>query len=150
MTVRKYVLDTNLFIAADRDAAFGEEVAAFYETHLPYTYFHAVVAQELLQGAIDERRGAEIRRGYVRPFEARRRVITPAFSAWARSGEVVAALVRRKVVSAAGITRSFLNDVLLAVSCREAGVTLVTRNVEDFERIRRVERFDFIAPWPRL
>lgn len=147
--MRKYVLDTNLYIAADRDAAFGEELSAFYDTCLPFTFFHAVVAQELLLGAVDKRRGAEIRRGYIRPFEARRRVITPTFTAWARSGEVAAALVRGKFISATGFTRSFLNDVLLATSCREVGVTIVTQNLEDFERIRRVERFDFTAPWPR-
>ena len=42
--MRKYVLDTNLYIAADRDAAFGEELSAFYDTCLPFTFFHAVVA----------------------------------------------------------------------------------------------------------
>lgn len=147
--MRKYVLDTNLYIAADRDAARGEELAAFYESHLPFTFFHAVVAQELLQGAVDARRGAEIRRGFVRPFEARRRVITPTFAAWARSGEVAAALVRAKVISSAAFTRSFVNDVVLAISCREAGVTLVTQNVADFERIRRVEPFDYVGPWPQ-
>ncbi len=147
--MRRHALDTNLCIAADRDAAFGEELSAFYDTCLPFTFFHAVIAQKLLLGAVDERRGAEIRRGYIRPFEARRRVITPTFTAWARSGEVVAALVRRKFISATGFTRSFLNDVLLATSCREVGVTIVTQNLEDFERIRRVERFDFTAPWPR-
>lgn len=146
--MRKFVLDTNLYIAADRDAAFAEELVAFYEAHLPFTFFHAVVAQELLQGAVDARRAAEIRRQLVRPFEARGRVITPTFAAWARSGEVVAALVRPKSLRAAGVTRSFLNDVVLAMSCREAGATLVTQNLADFERIRRVAPFDFVAPWP--
>ncbi|MGQ0765090.1 MAG: type II toxin-antitoxin system VapC family toxin [Gemmatimonadota bacterium] len=147
--VPKFVLDTNLYIAADRDPVFAEELAAFYGSFLPYTFFHAVVAQELLLGAINEQSRAEVRRGYIRPFEARRRVITATFAAWARSGEVAASLIRAKVISRTGFTRSFLNDVLLATSCRELGVTLVTQNLEDFERIRRVERFDFTAPWPR-
>lgn len=143
-----FVLDTNLYIAADREAAAGEELIAFYSAFLPFTWFHAVVAQELLLGATDQRRGAELRRGYVAPFEARRRLVTPTFTSWARSGEVAAALVRKKHISAAGFTRSFLNDVLLAVSCREVGATLVTRNLVDFERIRLIERFEFVAPWP--
>ncbi len=34
--------------------------------------------------------------------------------------------------------RSFWNDLLIAASCARAGAALVTRNADDFERIRRV------------
>jgi predicted nucleic acid-binding protein len=51
-------------------------------------------------------------------------------------------------LSRAGFSRSFLNDVLLAVSCREAGAVLITANVADFARIRTVESFRFMEPWP--
>ena len=146
--MKRFVLDTNLYIAADRDAANAEELTAFYDAYLPVTYLHAVVVQELLLGAIDARRGVAIRNAYVRPFESRGRMLTPTFADWARSGEVVAQLVRESIRSRGGFGRSFLNDVLLAVSCRSAGLTLVTNNVRDFERIRRVERFDFTPPWP--
>jgi predicted nucleic acid-binding protein len=146
--MRRFVLDTNVYIAADRDVAKAEELASFYAAWLPVTWLHAVVVQELLLGAVDARRGALIRQAYVRPFESRARMVTPTFANWARSGEVVAELVRAKVVSPGGVATSFLNDVLLAVSCRSAGLTLVTNNTRDFERISRVERFDFVAPWP--
>jgi predicted nucleic acid-binding protein len=146
--VKRFVLDTNLFIAADRDAEKAEELTAFYAAFLPMTYLHAVVAQELLLGAVDVRRGVSIRHAYIRPFESRGRMLTPTFANWARSGEVVAQLVRDRVISPGGIGRSFLNDVILAVSCRSAGLTLITNNLRDFDRIRRVERFDFVAPWP--
>ena len=46
------------------------------------------------------------------------------------------------------MSKSFGNDVLLALSCREAGLVLVTDNGRDFERIARVVPFDFVAPWP--
>jgi predicted nucleic acid-binding protein len=146
--VKRFVLDTNLYIAADRDVAAAEELTTFYAASLPVVYLHAVVAQELLVGAVDARRGVAIRNAYVRPFESRRRVVTPSFAHWARSGEVVAQLVREKAISPGGFGRSFLNDVLLAVSCGASGLTLVTSNLSDFERIRRVERFDFVSPWP--
>ena len=146
--MKRFVLDTNLYIAADRDAAKAEELAAFYAAFLPATYLHAVVVQELLLGAVDARRGVSIRTAYIRPFESRGRILTPTFANWARSGEVVAQLVREKIISPGYFGRSFLNDVLLAVSCRTVGLTLVTNNVRDFERIRRIERFDFVPPWP--
>jgi len=46
------------------------------------------------------------------------------------------------------VSKSFGNDVLLALSCREAGLVLVTDNRRDFERIARVAPFDFVDPWP--
>ena len=38
--------------------------------------------------------------------------------------------------------------MLLAPSCRESGVVLVTANTRDFARIARLAAFDFVAPWP--
>jgi len=148
--VTKYTLDTNIFIRADRDAAWAEQLVAFYAAFLPFTYLHAVVVQELLLGAIDARRGRALYEGYVRPFETRGRVITPSYRDWRRSGEVVAALVQRRRLSPGGFGRSFLNDAVLASSCRAAGVTLVTANERDFTRIQEVERFSFVTPWPAL
>ena len=40
-------------------------------------------------------------------------------------------------------------NVLLAMACREAGVVLITNNTDDFDRIARVRRFDFVSAWPR-
>lgn len=98
---------------------------------------------------MDARRGRALYDGYVAPFETRRRIVTPSCASWRQSGDVVAALVQRRRLSPGGFGRSFLNDVLLAVSCREAGVVLVTTNVGDFSRIRTVAPFRFVAPWPR-
>jgi predicted nucleic acid-binding protein len=146
--VTKYVLDTNIFVRADRDATWADELAAFYLAFLPATFLHAIVVQELLLGAVNARRGQALYEGYVAPFEQRQRLITPSYASWRRSGDVVAALVQRRRLSRAGFSRSFLNDVLLAVSCREAGAVLITANVADFARIRTVEAFRFVEPWP--
>ena len=144
----RYVLDTNLYVAADRDPAKAEELIGFYSAFLPFTYLHAIVAQELLLGAVESRRSRQIHAAYLAPFEARGRVITPSYQTWKRSGELVAALVRRRVIAPGSFGRSFVNDALLAASCREAGLTLVTANVRDFARLQRVERFEFVSPWP--
>jgi len=146
--VKRYVLDANIYIDADRSAAKAAELEAFYNTFLSQTYVHAIVAQELLRGVADQRRRIEVRAHYIAPFEKRGRLVTPTFTSWVRAGELVAMLIARKLVDATGVAPSFLHDVLLAASCREAGMTLVTRNVVDFERIRHVERFDFVPPWP--
>ena len=44
--------------------------------------------------------------------------------------------------------KSFGNDILLAVSCRESGVILVTDNLRDFNRIHAVLPFEFVEAWP--
>ncbi|MEO8029858.1 MAG: type II toxin-antitoxin system VapC family toxin [Gemmatimonadota bacterium] len=144
----KYVLDTNVYITANRDPQAAEALIGFYANHLPTTYFHATVAQELMVGGLTPEGRRRTRDAYLRPFEARGRVVVPSYQAWVRSGELVSLLIQRRVLSAGGITRSFLNDALLAASCREEGLTLVTSNTRDFARLRQVERFEFVAPWP--
>jgi predicted nucleic acid-binding protein len=76
--VTTYVLDTNIFVQADRNQTRAEELAAFYASFLPVTFLHAVVVQKLLLGAVDARRGRQLYEGYVTPFERHQRVLTPS------------------------------------------------------------------------
>jgi predicted nucleic acid-binding protein len=52
-------------------------------------------------------------------------------------------------VQLAEVSRALGNDVLLAVSCGEAGIWLVTANTRDFARIRRYATFHYTPPWPK-
>jgi predicted nucleic acid-binding protein len=146
--VTRYIVDSNLYIAAERDRAGAEELIEFYSAFLPFTYLHAVVAQELLLGAVDARRRRRTHEAYIAPFERRNRIITPSYQSWKRSGELIGALVQRQLIAPGQFGRSFVNDAILAASCREFGLTLVTANVRDFSRLRQVERFEFVSPWP--
>ena len=144
----RYVIDTNLYVAADRDLASAEELERFVTAQLPFLHFHAVVAQELLAGATDQKREKLVEESLIEPFERRGRVLVPSFAAWKGAGRILSQLVNRKLMSPGGFKRSFLNDCVLAASCREVGATLVTLNREDFELIRKVLRFEFTGPWP--
>ncbi len=146
--MRRFVLDTNLYIEAARDRTRAEELAQFSSAFLPSLYLHAVVVQELLAGAVSAAWRHEIERGLVGPFERRGRIIVPSYHAWKRSGEIVAELVAKKEISPGGMSRSFMNDVVLAASCKENDLILVTRNVRDFERIGTVEDLNVVDPWP--
>jgi predicted nucleic acid-binding protein len=148
--VRRYVLDSNLYIEAIRDQSKAAALAEFTIGLLPQIVLHAVVVQELLAGSVSERARRDVYRDVVQPFERRGRLLTPSYGAWRRSGEIVAALVDQGELSVGGIPRSFPNDALLAASCREEGVVLITRNRRDFERIQQVERLRFVEPWPSL
>jgi predicted nucleic acid-binding protein len=57
-------------------------------------------------------------------------------------------MARREGLEVARVSKSFANDILLALSCREAGCVLVTDNERDFQRIRRYVPFDLMKPWP--
>ena len=76
------------------------------------------------------------------------RVIVPSIRAWHRSGDVLAEMAREDGLEVARVSKAFANDVLLAVSCREAGCVLVTDNERDFARIRRFVQFEFVGSWP--
>ncbi len=145
----RYVLDTNLFIDAARDRAKAEELRTFSSAFLPFLYFHAVVAQELQAGAVTARWRSELAGSVIGPYRRRGRVVVPSFGAWQRSGEIIAELVETKALPSGGVARSFANDALIAASCCEEGLTLVTRNRADFELIARVEPVRWTEPWPR-
>lgn len=147
--MKRYVLDTNLYIEAARSHTKAEELAAFVSEFLPRIFLHAVVAEELVAGATSSEWRREIERGIIGPFERRGRVVTPTFTAWKRAGAVVADLIERHRLSRGGVSRSFLNDALLATSCRDVGVTIVTGNTADFELIAEVEPVRVSAPWPK-
>jgi predicted nucleic acid-binding protein len=144
---RKYVVDTNLFIDSFRDATANAALQRFHAAFAPFEYLSAVVALELRAGT---RRAEEaaLQRNVFEPFERRGRLVTPTYAAWKRAGEVVAVLAERDGLELPPKSPAFLNDVLLAMSCRELGMILVTRNQRDFERIRSVAAFEFVQPWP--
>jgi predicted nucleic acid-binding protein len=148
--VTRFVLDSNLYIEAARDPTKASALAEFSLGSLPRILLHAVVVQEVLAGAVNESARRAIYRDLVRPFERRRRLLTPSYGSWRRSGEMVASMVDRGLLTAGGIPRSFMNDALIAASCREEGVVLITRNRRDFERIQLVESFQFEDPWPAV
>lgn len=146
--VRKYVLDTNLFIRGFRDAKANEELQRFHLLFAPFEYLSVIVAQELLAGTRAAAGRHALERNVLAVYARRGRVVTPSAGAWERSGVALAELARRDGLEVARVSKAFGNDILLALSCREAGLVLVTDNDRDFSRIARVVRFQFIGPWP--
>jgi predicted nucleic acid-binding protein len=145
---RKYVLDTNLFIRAFRDPAANAALQWFHQLFAPFEYLSAVVAQELRAGArsLADRRTLE--RHVLDLYIRRGRLVTPSAQAWEDSGDLLATLARDEGLELARVSKASGNDVLLALSCREAGLVLVTENERDFARIARLAPFTFVEPWP--
>ena len=147
-TARKYVLDTQLFINAFRDPVANEELQRFHRAFAPFEHLSVIVAQELRAGVKRPTDRKALERNVLRIYERAGRTITPSVDAWHRSGDLLAEMARQQGLEIARVSKAFGNDVLLALSCREAGCVLVTDNERDFHRIRRVVQFDFVKPWP--
>lgn len=149
-TARKYVLDTQLFINAFRDPVANEELQRFHRAFSPFEHLSVIVAQELRAGVKRPTDLKVLERNVLRIYERAGRTITPSADAWHRSGDLLAEMARQGGLEIARVSKAFGNDVLLALSCHEAGCVLVTDNERDFHRIRRLVQFDFMKPWPPL
>ena len=144
----KYTLDTNIFIEGFRSEDAQAEVFTFLQRALPSTYLSAVVMQELAAGARTREAARHLEQGIFEPFERRRRVFAPSAGAFVESGRTLAAVAEREGWQLLDENPSLLNDALIAASCREQGITLITRD-RDFKRLARfVKGFRYAAPWP--
>ena len=143
---RKYVLDTNCFIAAARDPIANAAFETFCADSSPGLYLSAVVAAELRAGAGRSR--SHLERVVLAPYTRRGRVLTPSARSWEAVGDTLATLRARHGLALSDAPRRFSFDILIAHSCREAGAILVSANTRDMERIARVFAFDFVAPYP--
>ena len=144
----KYALDTNIFIDGFRSEEGHAEVFAFLNRALPFMYLSAVVMQELSAGARTREAARDVHHGVFEPFERRRRVFAPSAAAFVESGRVLAAVAAREGWPLVDENPSLLNDALIAASCREQGITLITGD-GDFKRLAPfVKGFRYAAPWP--
>jgi predicted nucleic acid-binding protein len=146
--VRKYALDSSCYVDASRDAAVLASLRRFAALAAPGLYLSSVVAAELRAGARSTRDRKVLEDKVLGPFARRERLLTPSASAWDALGRVLATLREREGLQLSQVPRSFAFDTLLAYSCREAGVVLVSANNRDMARIRRVFTFEYVAPYP--
>jgi predicted nucleic acid-binding protein len=144
---RLFALDTNLYIRALREPDVRRELGRFLGRVGTRIRLHAVVAMELRAGARTPSQRAELN-SLIAADAMRDRIVTPSFDAYQQAGRIIADLAVRERFDATAIP-SFVNDAIMAASCREEGVTLVTANQSDFARIaRHLRGFRALPPWP--
>jgi predicted nucleic acid-binding protein len=147
--VKKYALDSNLYIEAFRDDDAADSLSFFYRSFAPALYLNAVVLHELIVGSTSPAKVREIQKGVAEPFRRTSRVITPSESAWTTAANAIATMARTERRELRSIPKSLVNDYLIAASCRQHGVTLITRDTRDFESITEYIAVQFRAPWPK-
>ena len=150
MTVPKYALDTNVFVDALRSPAAAVGLKQFLARSLSAIWMSAVVMMELRAGARTPGQVAELDAGLLEPFLRRGRVLVPTARTFRETGRVLADLATP--VSTAGkrgrTPASFVTDILLAASCRENGVILVTRDADFVTIARHIPGLKHVPPWP--
>jgi predicted nucleic acid-binding protein len=144
----KYILDTNIYIDAIREPENEDALRVFLERNTPMTFMSAVVMQELRAGAVTDAQSRALQEGIFGAFERRNRIAAPSAIAFKDCGRILAALFRKDSVSFRDRPRSLVNDILIAITCREGGLMLITAD-DDFRIIQPYLRgFKFISPWP--
>jgi predicted nucleic acid-binding protein len=143
-----YLLDSNVYIRAFREADFGRELQDFHRIQLPRLVVSAVVVSELLVGAQTPRGARTLRQTLVDPFRARKRFLTPGWQTWERAVEIDRDIRGQRGHRATLESRSFFHDILIAATAREMGATIVTFNTADFALIGQHVDIDVVEPWP--
>ena len=143
-----WVLDTNVYIRALRDRQRLADLKRFRVRARARLWVNAVVSLELRAGAVTEAH-VQALDDLLKIYVDRGRVIAPSFDAYQQAGRIIATLARKERFPLADAPRSFINDVLLAASCREAGAMLITENTSDFVTIQRhLKGFRFQMDYP--
>ena len=137
--MKKILLDTNVLIDW-LNSGRHESVM----TDPGYARFlSAVVVMELRAGA-NTRASRDAVNAITRAYGTSGRLFPPSTDAFDRAGSVL-----RKLKLAGRNVRdsAFCNDVLIAMSARTMGATVITANLRDFTAIHQVEPFNFEPPW---
>jgi predicted nucleic acid-binding protein len=125
--MKRVLLDTNVYIDWLNLGAFEELLVGPGLVR----YLSAVVAMELRTGARTpaSRRSVE---KLIRAYAAGHRVVAPTAQLFVQAGAMLGALAQ----SGREIRRaSLVNDVLIALSARSVGATVITKDASDFSAI---------------
>ena len=133
-TVELAVIDTSIYIENFRTGRFTQRI-----TESPFLFRGiSVVIHELLRGA---RRPEE--REFTLDLAANLRLHTPTERIWLDSGDIVT-----RIAIAKGYERRKIQelsfDVLIALTARSIGATVITLNGQDFVDIQQQRRFRLI------
>lgn len=133
--MRRLVLDTNLYIDWLNT---GDHEEDLFQPGV-VKFLSAVVMMELLAGA-SSAQDRKLLHGIFGTFIKLGRVITPSTATYREAGDV---LRRLRTIHGYDLGRSgsLTNDVLIALSARSIGATVLTQNKRDFLAIQSVRAF---------
>ncbi len=104
-------------------------------------WLSVVVVEELLAGAVDIKTQKLLAR-IQKVFESNNRLLVPNKTDWVETGKIINRFGQRFGYETVGKGR-ITNDVLIAMSVLRQGLTLITSNAKDFERIALIRQFNW-------
>ena len=137
----KSIYDTSVYINAIRNRTYYESILPHFARSLPTTYFCAVVAQELKAGCHTPMARERVA-AFLRPFRRTGRLVTPAFTDWEETGDLLARMLQERPDLKDKLPR-LVNDTLIALCGVRLGAVVYTANEEDFALVQRYKRFHF-------
>src|SRR5215470_4046470 len=133
------LFDTSIYITALRsgaEAALGlRRIAAGGPVWLS-----SVVLEELYAGA--STRSRHIVERLERDFQRAGRILVPSLTDWTQTGRVLALLGAKYDYEQIGKGR-LTNDSLIAMSAGRLGITVITANARDFEKLAEFRPFQW-------
>jgi predicted nucleic acid-binding protein len=136
---RKVIYDTNIYIGAIRGGVHSSEFDLLRRS-LPFTFLCSVVSAELYAGAIDSL-ALRLTTPFVLLSERVGRIVTPSHRSWNEAGRILGRIRKEEPQLQSKLPLLF-NDALIALSARQIGAAVCTRNKEDFELLRRYRKFE--------
>jgi predicted nucleic acid-binding protein len=133
--MRRLVIDTNIYI--DWFNAGRHEDILFQRDAVKH--LSAIVWMELRAGAFSSADRRLVRR-VASAFEKTGRILAPSRNVFDEAGDALRSLQQRGVRVEA--SHSIVNDVLIALSARSIGATVVSQNERDFRAIQAVRPFE--------
>lgn len=134
-TTRFALLDTSIYIENFRSGRF-----TFRLVQAPFVVrCSAVVLHELLRGA-----RTTTERKFVAELNRQCQVLTPTEQHWLKAAEILNRLRRREHYEAAKL-RDLAHDVLIALSARSIGASVITVNHGDYRAIQRELPFHLLC-----
>jgi len=126
----KVILDTNVFIDYLRSDLHTEWV--FGQVGNTIRFLSSIVLMELRLGADTPQRKRAVDK--IKAAFPKERVIAPAFLLFDQAGQLFQTLYG----DGSGFTDRLgpINDLLIALTARHIGATVITRNIAEFGRIR--------------
>jgi predicted nucleic acid-binding protein len=134
---QKAVPDTSFLIEHFRKGTVQDSFIDL--TRYYHIAFSSVVLMELLSGAYEPKE-----RKLIEQILHNFTVITVSERQWYLCGEIMMKLRKDQKVDPLRI-RSLLADILIAVSVRDVGAVLITKNAKDFKLIKAVFDFKYLV-----
>lgn len=139
------IFDTSIYIAALRhgDASIltSRRATRRGETGESLLWLSVVVLEELYVGAQDNKLKKLLAR-LEKDFEGVKRLLVPLQSDWTACGQVLAHVGEKYGYEQVGRAR-LTNDALIAMTAARQGLTVITKNADDFKKLAEFRPFNW-------